>query len=60
MKEIKEFIKKQGYKYSGKSTFKEDMFEKGNSIIYISEYILKHQKQETFKEASDRMFKSSM
>lgn len=57
MKEIKEFIVKQGYKYKGKSAMNLDMFEKGNAIIYIQKIIFKKQKKETFKQLSAKMYK---
>ena len=44
MKEIKDLIKSKGYKYIGKSVLGEDMFEKGNAVIYIIKIIFKKEK----------------
>lgn len=57
MKEIKEFIQKQGWKYVGKSATEQDMFEKGNSVIYISKITFPKQKEETFEEITAKMNK---
>ena len=57
MKEIKQFIQKQGYQYIGKSAMGLDMFEKGQSIIYIQKCTFKRQKKETFKQRTNKMYK---
>lgn len=54
--QISELLKKLGYKKTGKSFSEEDMWERKNTIIYISKITFKKTKSETFKQVSDRMF----
>ena len=57
MREIKELIKSKGYKYTGKSVLGEDMFEKGNSVIYIKKMTFKKEKELSFEEMTKTMYK---
>jgi len=44
MKEIKDFLKKQGWKYIGKGVFGHEMFGKGNSILCVNKSTFKKEK----------------
>jgi hypothetical protein len=59
MKDIRKLLIGKGYRVIKKS---KDIliFEKGESLVKIDFYTVKHHKSETFKEASDRMFKQTM
>jgi hypothetical protein len=56
-RKIEEFIKTLGYKKTGKDAVGQDMFENKNKVIYLSSYVAKKKKIETFKEKTAKMYK---
>lgn len=61
MKEAVKALKDKGYKNIGKSIFGADMFEKGNTVIYINKVVFKKRKKaETFEEISKRLHSTNL
>lgn len=55
--EIKKILKKNGYVYTCKNIIGNEVYEKGNKIVFIGFNTFKKEKSETFEEMTKRMYK---